>query len=289
VYELNGEKRATQYILDRELPASDVSLMKSARIERLAAVDSTNAEAMRRAVAGARGPLWITADMQTAGRGRAGRSWSSDVGNLQATLLVTLGVQASKAYQLALVAGVAVFDAIDAAMRPNSPSGLRLKWPNDVLVDGTKTGGILIESSTLPRKGAEDPALAAVIGIGLNIASHPATLDRPATHLAAHGACPDPQTLLDHIAEATAIWLAIWEEGRGFPSVRDAWLNRAHPLGERMSINTGAERVSGTFLGLDQDGALIIETEGGTRQFTFGDVSLEAPKDTTTSTDVPAR
>ncbi|HYD16123.1 MAG TPA: biotin--[acetyl-CoA-carboxylase] ligase [Hyphomicrobium sp.] len=262
--------------------------MTSARIERLSAVDSTNAEAMRRAVAGECGPLWITTDAQTAGRGRAGRSWSSDPGNLQATLLVTLSAAPPKAYQLALVAGVAVFDAIDVAMRPDAPQGLRLKWPNDILVDGVKTGGILIESSTLPRKHAEEPGLAAVIGIGLNIASHPATLDRPATHLTAHGACPDPQALLAHISEAMGIWLAIWDEGRGFATVRDAWLNRAHPLGERMSINTGVERVSGTFLGLDHDGALIIETEGGTRQFTFGDVSLEGPL-SANITDVPAR
>lgn len=242
--------------------------MTTHRFEHLASIDSTNAEAMRRAAAGERGPLWIMADEQTAGRGRAGRSWSSDPGNLQASLLLTLAAPPPKAYQLALVAGVAVFDAVYAAMQPRAPSGLRLKWPNDILIGGEKTGGILIESSS----GSAE--LTAVIGIGLNIASHPVALDRPATHLGAHGSCPGPEVVLASIADATTTWLATWDYGWGFAAVREAWLNRAHPIGERMSINTGSERVSGAFQGLDSEGALMLEAEGGIRRFTFGDVSL---------------
>lgn len=241
--------------------------MKHHRVDRLAAVDSTNAEAMRRAQAGERGPLWIMADVQSAGRGRSGRNWTSVPGNLHASLLVTLAAPQPKAYQLALVAGVAVFDALGAAMRA-VPPGLRLKWPNDILVDGAKAGGILIESS------ASSARLAAVIGIGLNVASSPALPDRPATHLAAHGECPEPSALLEAVADAMGAWLATWDEGRGFAAVREAWLNRAHPIGERMSINTGSERASGAFLGLDPEGALLLEVEGRVRRFTFGDVSL---------------
>ncbi|MCC7253872.1 biotin--[acetyl-CoA-carboxylase] ligase [Hyphomicrobium sp.] len=237
------------------------------RVERLSAVDSTNVEAMRRAQAGERGPLWIMADVQTAGRGRSGRSWSSETGNLHASLLLTLALPQPKAYQLALVTGVAVFDALRAVLRP-VPPGLRLKWPNDILIDGEKTGGILIESSA----GAD--GLAAVVGIGLNVRTSPAGLDRPATHLAAHGACPEPSVLLASIADALTAWLATWDEGRGFAAVREAWLNRAHPIGERMGINTGTEHVVGAFAGLDPEGALLLDAEGSVRRFTFGDVAL---------------
>lgn len=237
------------------------------RLLRLPSVDSTNAEALRRAAMGERGPLWILADEQTAGRGRAGRSWVSEPGNLHASLLVTLAAPAPKAYQLSLVTGVAVYDAIRNAMQP-APTGLRLKWPNDILVGTGKAGGILIESTTSPA------GLAAVIGIGIDIASVPPALDRPVTHLAAHGACPAPDGLLADIAAATEAWLAVWDEGRGFAAIRNAWLNRAHPIGERMSIDTGAERIAGAFHGLDDDGALVLDTEAGAQKFTFGDVSL---------------
>jgi len=237
------------------------------RVERLAAVDSTNAEALRRAQSGERGPLWILADMQTAGRGRSGRGWTSETGNLHASLLVTLALPQPLAYQLALVAGVAVFDALGAATYP-APAGLRLKWPNDILIGDAKAGGILIESSSIGGR------LAAVIGIGLNIVASPSLPDRPATHLAAHGASPEPGVLLAAIAASLETWLAVWDEGRGFATVRQAWLNRALPIGERLSINTGPERVLGTFSGLDPEGALLLDVDGDVRRFTFGDVSL---------------
>lgn len=241
--------------------------MTTERVERLAAVDSTNAEALRRAQAGERGPLWILADVQTAGRGRSGRSWSSDAGNLHASLLITLSLPQPMAYQLALVAGVAVVDALSSAILP-VPAGLRLKWPNDILIGDAKAGGILIESSTI---GGD---LAAVIGIGLNVASSPAIPDRATTHLAAHGIVPGPPSLLTLIAASMRSWLETWDDGRGFAAVREAWLTRALPIGERLSINTGPEHVAGTFAGLDPEGALLLDVDGSVRRFTFGDVSL---------------
>lgn len=243
-------------------------------IERLPTVDSTNAEAMRRAMAGERGPLWIVADEQTAGRGRSGRSWSSARGNLQASLLLTFSEPAAKAYQLALVAGVAAFDAIGTAMG-TTPKGLRLKWPNDLMIEGAKAGGILVECSMLIPKAGEPGGLAAVIGIGMNVTSAPDVPDRPTTYLSARSEALESEAILAAMADATAHWLAVWDEGRGFAAVREAWLNRAHPLGERLSINAGSERVSGAFAGLDADGALILQTEGEIRRFTFGDVSLD--------------
>lgn len=244
-----------------------------ARIEHLPSVDSTNAEAMRRALAGERGPLWILADTQTAGRGRSGRSWTSDAGNLQASLLLASRAAPAKAYQLALVAGLAVFETL-AALLPRDGVDLHLKWPNDILMSGAKAGGILIESSTLPGTSGKNPGLIVVIGIGLNIVSKPDLPDRPTACLAEHGATPDPWTLLDLLAATMDSWLALWADGDGFATVREAWLDRAHPIGERMAIHTGAERVSGAFAGLDPEGALLLDTEGGVRRFTFGDVSL---------------
>jgi BirA family biotin operon repressor/biotin-[acetyl-CoA-carboxylase] ligase len=247
---------------------------RTAPVVRLASVDSTNAEAMRRAVAGERGPVWIMADAQSSGRGRAGRTWSSGAGNLMASLLVTLEAPMAEAYQLALVAGVAAFDAIAEAM-PAMPPGLRLKWPNDILIGGAKAGGILIESTTIGHDAGEKRGFSAVVGIGINVSSSPGALDRPATHLAAHESVPAPEVLIGFVAEAAARWLAVWDEGRGFAAVREAWLTRAHPIGERMSVNAGSGRVSGAFLGLDTDGALLLHTDQGSRRFTFGDVCLE--------------
>jgi len=241
--------------------------MTRGRIERLVTVDSTNAEAMRRAGAGERGPLWIVAEAQTTGRGRSGRVWTSEPGNLHASLLVTLTLPAPRAYQLALVAGIAVHDALLEVARP-ALTGLGLKWPNDILIDGEKAGGILIESSAVAA------GLAAVIGIGVNLARAPEGLGRPVTSLAAHGADVSAERLLDAIAASSEVWLAIWAEGAGFETVREAWLKRAHPLGERMSIDTGSERIGGIFMGLDREGALVLETGDGTRTFTYGDVSL---------------
>jgi BirA family transcriptional regulator, biotin operon repressor / biotin---[acetyl-CoA-carboxylase] ligase len=255
--------------------------MKIPMFERFADLDSTNAEAMRRAVAGERGPLWISAGRQTAGRGRAGRSWESGSdGNLYASLLVSLMAPAPKAYQLSLVAGVLVHDALGALLPPTAQAALRLKWPNDILIGGAKAGGILIESTVVTRErdappgAADGTRLAAIIGIGINIASYPEGLDRPVTSLAAHGAAPEPEAVLARIAAAADHWLAVWRDGEDFAAIRKAWLTRAHPIGERMSINTGSERVTGTFEGLDADGSLLIDSGAGVRRFAFGDVSL---------------
>lgn len=243
-------------------------------------LDSTNAEAMRRAVAGEQGPLWISAGRQSAGRGRAGRTWNSDDGNLFASLLISLAAPVPKAYQLSLVSGVMVYEALSAVLAPQAQAALRLKWPNDVLIGGAKAGGILIESTVIARERDGSPAsadgmrLAAIIGIGINIATYPADLDRPVTSLAAHGATPTPQDLLARIAAAAEHWIAVWRDGEDFAAIRKAWLTRAHPIGERMSITTGSERVTGTFEGLDADGGLLIDAGGGIRRFAFGDVSL---------------
>lgn len=233
-------------------------------------VGSTNREAFLRAEAGESGPLWIMARRQTAGRGRSGRQWASEPGNLYASLLVTLACPPAVVPQLSLLAGVAVVDAI-AQAAGDAPAGLRLKWPNDVLIGQAKCAGILAESIS----GSN--AVTAVIGTGLNLAWHPTDLGRAATNLAEHGARISPDAMLGFLAAAMRHWLAVWGLGTGFARVREAWLEHAGPSGESCSVNTGAERTEGTFVGLDAGGALLMrDREGRQRSITFGDVMLAA-------------
>lgn len=238
-------------------------------------VDSTNADAMRLVAAGDTGPLWIFARHQTAGRGRSGRTWRSVPGNLYASLLDVVACPASKAHQISLVAGVAVVDAVRAAAAGHgrqAPPGLRLKWPNDALIGAAKFAGILPES--VPAKEGDGKRIV-VIGMGINLAGHPEGLGRSVTHLAAHGMRIEPEVMLHHLAYALDAWLERWGGGRGFPGVREAWLDRAGTPGEAISINTGERQIEGHFAGIDSEGALLVrDALGQELRFTYGDVAL---------------
>jgi BirA family biotin operon repressor/biotin-[acetyl-CoA-carboxylase] ligase len=228
---------------------------------------STNSEAMRLVNAGEVPPFWVLADRQTEGRGRSGRKWSSICGNLLASHAVRLKVPAPRAYQLALVAGVAAIDAIRGLGTASLP--LRLKWPNDILVDREKVGGILIESTQ------ERECLDAIIGIGLNITDHPRDIAAQVTHLRTYGDFPAPRVFLDVLAQSMDGWLERWQGGTGFSAVRQAWLERSGAAGEPMTVNSGDGPVTGRFQGLDEEGALILKDNNGReRRYTFGDVSL---------------
>lgn len=241
------------------------------RLVHLAEVDSTNAEAMRRALAGEEGPLWVLADRQTAGRGRSGRTWASEPGNLFASLLISTACPAAKGGQLSLVAGVAAIDAINKAGALEKGAGLRLKWPNDILIGPAKAGGILVESS---RRGAQAGMLA-VVGVGLNLASAPAELAPGATYLARHGLPLSPRKALCFLAGAMDAWLETWNDGQGFARIREAWLQRAGAAGEPLTVHASEGPVDGRFVGLDAEGALVIAgPDGRERRFTFGDVTL---------------
>ena len=236
-------------------------------------IGSTNAEAMRLALLGEAGPLWIQATRQTAGRGRSGRAWVSETGNLTASLLTTLSCSQAIAHQVSLLAGVAVVDAVRAiASDDRTIGGLRLKWPNDVLIGSAKLAGVLPETTITP-----DGRLRLVLGIGINLAWHPETLGREATHLSEHSMDIAPESMLRHLAWAVHHWFAIWNGGAGFDTVRAAWLLRAGPVGEPIVVHLGQERRAGHFAGLDHDGALLLETVGQTfERITFGDVTLLA-------------
>jgi len=232
--------------------------------------DSTNADAMRLALKGEILPLWIIAGRQTAGRGRAGRSWVSPAGNFYASIAFCCSAPMEKAGQLSLIAGISLLEAIRAATDLAQDAPLRLKWPNDVLMGTAKMGGILVESTT--ARGS--PGFLAVVGFGLNIASHPQDLGRAATSLGQYARAPVPATLLDALAEQFPRWLDVWKDGDDFAAIRRAWMERAGPIGEGISVNAIDGPIRGTYRGLSETGALLAEVSGELREINHGDVAL---------------
>jgi BirA family transcriptional regulator, biotin operon repressor / biotin---[acetyl-CoA-carboxylase] ligase len=237
------------------------------RLDARDTLGSTNAEALARAGAGEPGPLWITAERQTAGRGRRGRSWVSEPGNLHATLLLTDPGPAERAAELSFVAALAAHDAI-AETAPALGVRLKLKWPNDVLIDRAKVAGILIEGERAP--GAP---LAVVLGIGVNCRHHPAGTAYPATSLAAAGATVGADELFAALSRTMLHRLAQWARGTGFRSIRADWLARAVGLGEDIRVVLGGEVLEGRFERLTDAGHLALRARDGTeRTVAAGDV-----------------
>lgn len=213
-------------------------------------IDSTNLEARRLAEQGACGPLWLVADEQTLGRGRLGRSWVSEPGNLYATFLFTMAEGLQAAAQVSFVAALAVHDMV-MALRPElSP---RIKWPNDVLLGGAKFCGVL------PEVVGADPARIA-IGCGVNVAHAPEGTPYPVVALGGGLAVEDVLAELDRSLTRR---LAQWDEGRGFASTRADWAARALGLGGEVAASSGTKRITGTFNGLAADGALLLEDADG--------------------------
>jgi BirA family biotin operon repressor/biotin-[acetyl-CoA-carboxylase] ligase len=213
---------------------------------------STNADMLALAQAGASEGSWLRAERQTGGRGRQGRAWESPPGNFYASTLVRLRPTDPPAATLALVAAVALEEAIGVFL----PNRATLKWPNDLLIDGAKLSGILLE-----RVGD-----AVVIGIGVNLAHAPDLPDRLATSVAAQGVPVDPATFADVLAEAFARWLSRWR-GEGLDPIRQRWLDRAHPSGTALTARLpDGETIDGLFDGLSHDGALILRLADGARR-----------------------
>lgn len=235
-------------------------------VEVYEALDSTNAEARRRAEAGEGGPVWITAAVQTAGRGRRGRAWSTEKGNLAATLLMTTDAAPAEAAQISFIAALAAAELADACLGPDVA---RLKWPNDVLVHGRKAVGILVESGARP-----DGRLWLAVGIGVNLAHAPDDVERPATAFAEHMSTkpPEPLAALDVLASRFEAWRRTWA-AQGFGPVARAWTARAMGLGERCEARLPTRTLSGVAEGLDPDGALRLRMDDGTlERITAGDV-----------------
>lgn len=226
----------------------------------LGEVDSTNSQAMTLARAGEAGRLWVTATSQSGGRGRSGRVWVSAPGNLYASALLLDPAPLDRIGTLPLVAGLAVHDALKPDFAAN-PHALAIKWPNDILVDGAKINGILLEGKRLPS-GAH----AVVIGCGVNVAHHPETALYPATDLRACGIATTVETLFARLVTALDRRLAQWDRGRGFPATREDWLRAARGLGEEVTVRLASGALTGRFAELDAEGYLCLALAGGARR-----------------------
>jgi len=222
-------------------------------------VTSTNADALELARSGGSDATWLTAREQTAGRGRRGAAWVSAPGNLYATMLLHDPSPAENAPELAFVAGLAVHDAIvgcDANLRQR----LALKWPNDVLYDGSKLAGILIEGEHVQGR------LAVAVGIGVNCAYHPAATAYPATDLAAAGAAISAETLFTALSATMLGRLAQWRRGAGFAAIRSAWLDRATNIGAQVRVRLPDRELTGLAKSLDAHGHLILRLADGSEE-----------------------
>ena len=235
-------------------------------IETYDELDSTNAQARRRAESGDFGPVWITALRQTAGRGRRGRSWETASGNLAATLLFTTAKPAAEAAQVSFIAALAACDLADTCI---GEGVARLKWPNDLMIHGRKAGGILVESGT-----CADKTVWLAVGLGINLVHAPSDVDRPAVAFAELMATPPPQPgpVLNSLATAFAHWLSIWD-AQGFAPIAQAWTARAQGLGQMCEARLPNQTHRGIAEGLDPDGALRLRlVDGAILRITAGDV-----------------
>ena len=233
-------------------------------------IDSTNAEAVRRAAAGDTGPCWIRATLQSAGRGRRGRTWTSDPGNLFLTYLGAIARPPGEIALLSFAAALAVADVADHVI--GRPAAL-VKWPNDVLIVGRKVAGILLESGATPNGRTW-----VAIGIGINVASAPADVTQPIVALTAvNGAKAITLDALETLLRRRVAFWAGCLERDGFAPLREAWLKRAHGLGAPVIARLGQEEVAGVLRGLSADGALELEIpDKGTRLITAGEVFFGA-------------
>ena len=225
---------------------------------------STNAEALALARAGERGPLWVTAKTQSAGRGRRGAAWVSPPGNLYATLLLSQPCEPAQAPQLSFVAALALHDAV-GEVAPQLGPLLKVKWPNDLLLRANKVAGILIEGDSEPQFGV-------AIGIGVNCAAHPRETNHPATDLAAAGAMVAPERLLAALMAAMTRRLAQWQRGEGFAAIRTDWLKRAIGIGCTIRVRLPDRDLAGRFDGLDEMGRLLLAGPDGVATIAAGEV-----------------
>lgn len=228
----------------------------------LPSVGSTNDEAARLAEAGAPEGTVVWAREQSGGRGRRGRSWASPLGNLYSSTVLRPDCPAMRAAELGFVAALAVADMVPAGRE------VRVKWPNDVLVDGGKVAGILPESSIAADGRAEH----VILGIGINVGFAPnlAEMRYP-------GAClgGTVEAALEALTAALARRLARWRR-EGFMAVRAEWMAKAGPLGLEVDVKLGDELVRGRFAGMDGEGALLLDTAAGPRRIVAGELLARA-------------
>jgi BirA family biotin operon repressor/biotin-[acetyl-CoA-carboxylase] ligase len=246
--------------------ATQIPAIQGWRMERHARLGSTNDEARRRALAGDPGRLWLIADEQTAGRGRQGRTWSSPPGNLYASALVLDPCETAIAPQLGFVAGVALRRAVGDL----GPANVALKWPNDLVANGAKLAGLLIEGVLSPQG-----RLAVIAGFGVNLASSPRGLSYPTTDLSELLArLISPGMLLERLVRRFDETLAIWDEGRGFAAIREIWLASAAGLEGPVRVSGPRGDREGIFSGIDPQGRLLLRAGNRIETIESADLTL---------------
>lgn len=248
-------------------------------------IGSTNTEAVAAAAAGDTGGIWFAARQQTAGRGRRGRQWESPYGNLAATLLIVPDADPTLSATLGFVAGVSLNSAlsrilpnglvkigIDGADAAEGNSRIALKWPNDVLADGAKLAGILLEATKLV-----DGRHAIAIGFGVNAVAAPQGLPYPATSLADLGVSRTAEDVFEALSDAWVECFGIWDDGRGISDVLARWRASAAGIGAPVAVNQNGEVLRGTFETIDDAGRLIVRAADDRRiAITAGDVHFGA-------------
>ena len=235
------------------------------RVERYGVLDSTSEEAKRRALAGDPGRLWILADRQTAGRGRHGRDWLSPIGNFYGSALLIAPCATADAPQLGFVAGVAARTAI----ADFGAGRVGLKWPNDLVADGAKLAGVLLEGWSV---GA---GFGVSIGIGVNLAWHPSDLAYPAADLSALiGRAVSVRDFLERLALRFDERLTAYARGAGFAEIRRQWLAAAAGLGQPMRASSRTGVREGLFEGLDARGRLLLRDGDAIETIESADVAL---------------
>ncbi|UYO00314.1 MAG: biotin--[acetyl-CoA-carboxylase] ligase [Devosia sp.] len=248
-------------------------------------IGSTNNEALAAAAAGDPGGIWFAALRQTAGRGRRGREWHSPSGNLAASLLIIPDAAPEVVATLGFVAGVAlnrglgailpnglVRIGIDGADGADGRSRIALKWPNDVLADGAKLAGILLESTKTP-----DGRTAIVVGAGVNVVAAPEGVPYPATSMRALGVDRSAEDVFEALSDAWVDVFGLWDEGRGVARVLEAWRGSAAGIGAPVAVQQDGVVRRGIFETIDSAGRLIIRDDDGARiSITAGDVHFGA-------------
>ncbi|MFK7792931.1 MAG: biotin--[acetyl-CoA-carboxylase] ligase [Devosiaceae bacterium] len=235
----------------------------------LASVGSTLTQAWHMVGQGEQSPFWLTADEQTEGRGRLDRQWVSEPGNLYSTYVGPVP-KAEALPLLPFAVSLAVYKAVTEHLPASTRQELSLKWPNDVLIDGAKTSGILIEQRKL---ASAQPLIA--IGIGINVEHAPANLGRATTFLASEGSAATPGDLFASLRITLAQQLAQLETSPA--SIIPTWTQRARGIGAPITVDLGTEKVEGTFDHLASDGALMLRLPSGAlRALRTGDIVIRS-------------
>jgi BirA family biotin operon repressor/biotin-[acetyl-CoA-carboxylase] ligase len=269
-----GAHRSPAAAQSRDLPFDPVL-----RVIHLEQTDSTNDDAKRMAAQGAAEGTIVWADRQAAGRGRRGRRWESPAGNLYCSLVLRPDVPLARAGQVGFAAALAIAETVQECLPPDV--SVRCKWPNDVLIHGRKTAGLLLETETR----ADSTVDWLVLGVGINVSSYPENVEFPATSLSTEGSQADVDSVLTQFRRHFYRCYESWRND-GFAPLRDAWLTRAAGLGGPITVRLDDRTIAGVFGGLDADGALLLHSAGkdaggAPQRITAGDVFFPTTSATT--------